>query len=113
MRRSHWQAARPSERGQGQADGAQTRDDHHVYDWIDEADIPKGTKIETSRCCDDLKPLDGDDTSVRSRVVVQQNNVFKREDVHQSTPLLSAEDAACVGHKQGLPPPEGVWNLGR
>ena len=23
--------------------------DHHVYDWIDEADIPKGTKIETSR----------------------------------------------------------------
>ena len=27
--------------------------------------------------------------------------------------LESAEDAACVGHKQGLPPPEGVWNLGR
>ena len=23
--------------------------DHHVYDWIDEIDIPKGTKVETSR----------------------------------------------------------------
>ena len=29
--------------------------DHHVCDWIDEADIPKGTKIETSRWCDGLK----------------------------------------------------------
>ena len=44
--------------------------DHHVYDWIDEADIPKGTKIGTSRWCDDLKPRDGDETNVRSRVVV-------------------------------------------
>ena len=23
--------------------------DHHVYGWINEADIPKGTKIDTSR----------------------------------------------------------------
>ena len=34
--------------------------DHHVYDWIDEAEIPKGTKVETSRWLDDLKPRDGD-----------------------------------------------------
>ena len=33
--------------------------DHHVYDWIDEADIPKGTKSETPRWCGDLKPRDG------------------------------------------------------
>ena len=26
--------------------------DQHVYDWIDEANIPKGIKIETSRWCD-------------------------------------------------------------
>ena len=38
--------------------------DHHVYDWIDEASIPKGTKIETSRRCDDIKPRDGDETIV-------------------------------------------------
>ena len=62
--------------------------DHHVYVWIDEVDIPKGTKIEMSRWVDDIKPRDGDDTSVRSRVVVQQHNVIKREDVHQGTPPL-------------------------
>ena len=62
--------------------------DHHVYDWIDEADIPKGTKIETSSWCDDLKPRDGDETNVRSRVVVQQYNVVKRDKVHQCTPPL-------------------------
>ena len=28
--------------------------DHHVYDWIDEAEIPKGTKVETSRWFDDM-----------------------------------------------------------
>ena len=61
--------------------------DHHVYDWIDEADIAKGTKIETSRWCDDLKPREGDESNVRSRVVVQQHNVVKRDDVHQGTPL--------------------------
>ena len=43
--------------------------DHHVYDWTDEADIPKGTKIETSRWCDGC-------------VVVQQCNVVNRDDVH-------------------------------
>ena len=37
--------------------------DHHVYDWIDEAEIPKGTKVETSRWLDDLKPRDGDETA--------------------------------------------------
>ena len=45
--------------------------DHHVNDWIDEASIPKGTQIETSRWCDDIKPRDGDETNVRSRIVVQ------------------------------------------
>ena len=62
--------------------------DHHVYDWIDEAEIPKGTKVETSRWLDDLKPRDGDVNSVRSRIVVRQYNVDKRLDVHQGTPPL-------------------------
>ena len=38
--------------------------DHHVYDWIDEASILKGTEIEASRWCDDSKPPDGDETNV-------------------------------------------------
>ena len=62
--------------------------DPHVYYWIDEADIPKGTKVETSRWLDDLKPRDGDENSVRSRIVVQQYNVDKHLDVHQGTPPL-------------------------
>ena len=62
--------------------------DHHVYDWIDEADIPKGTKVETSRWLDDLKSRDGDENHVRSRIVVQQYIVDKRLDVHQGTPPL-------------------------
>ena len=62
--------------------------DHHVYDWIDEAEIPKGTKVETSRWLDGLKPRDGDENSVRSRNVMQQYNVDKRLDVHQGTPPL-------------------------
>ena len=62
--------------------------DHHVYDRIDEGDIPKGTMIESSRWCDDLKPRDGDETNVRSRIVVQQYNVVKQDDVHQGTPPL-------------------------
>ena len=45
--------------------------DHHVYDWIDEADIPKSVKVETSRWLEDLKPRDGDENHVRSRIVVQ------------------------------------------
>ena len=28
--------------------------DHHVYDWIDEAETPKGTKVESSRWLDDI-----------------------------------------------------------
>ena len=44
--------------------------DHHVYDWIDETEIPKGTKVETSRWLDDFKPRDGYENSVRSRFVV-------------------------------------------
>ena len=79
--------------------------DHHVRDWVDEADIPKGTKIETSRRCDDLKPRDGDETNVQSRVV----NVVKRDEVHQGTPPL--KDVACVGHEQRRTPPEGVWTF--
>ena len=52
--------------------------DHHVYYWIDEAD----------RWCDDLKPRDGDESNVWSRVVVQQHNVVNRDDVYQGTPQL-------------------------
>ena len=37
---------------------------------------------------DDIKPRDGDETNVRSRVVVQQYNVVKRDEVHQGTPPL-------------------------
>ena len=68
--------------------------DHHVYDWIDEANIPKGTKIETLRWCDDIKPRDGDETNVRSRIVVQQYNVVKHASVEGS------EDVGRVGHEQ-------------
>ena len=62
--------------------------DHHVYDWIDEADILKDTKVETSRRLDDLKLRDGDEINVRSRIVVQQYNSNDRSDVHQGTPPL-------------------------
>ena len=65
--------------------------DHHVYDWINEADIPKGTKVETSRWLDDLRPRDGDEDHVRSRIVVQQYNVDKRLNVHQGTPPLKVQ----------------------
>ena len=88
--------------------------DHHVHDWIDEADIPKGTKIETSRCCDDLKPRDGDDTTVRSRDVVQQYNVIKREDVHQGTPplkvlrMLLALATSKDSHRRKV---FGIWDV--
>ena len=76
--------------------------DHHVYDWIDEASIPEGTKIETSRWFDDIKPRDDDETNVRSRIVVQQYNVVKQ----------SAEDVACVGYEQRSASSKG-GNLGR
>ena len=62
--------------------------DHHVYDWIDEADIPKGTKIETSRWLDDILSRGGDETTVRRRTVVHQYNVVKRDEVHQGTSPL-------------------------
>ena len=74
--------------GKGRLTELKHMNDHHVYEWIDEADIPKATKIETSRWVDDITPRDGDDTSVRSCVVVQQYNVIKREDVHQGNPPL-------------------------
>ena len=85
--------------------------DLHWYDWVDEADIPKGTKIET---VDDIKPRDGDDTSVRSCVVVQQYNVIKREDVHQGTPplkvlrLLLAVATSKGSHRQKVC---GIWDV--
>ena len=44
--------------------------------------------METSRWLDDIKPRDGDENNVRSRIVVQQYNVDKRLDVHQGTPPL-------------------------
>ena len=61
---------------------------HYFYEWIDEADIPKDTKVETSRWLDDLTTRDGDETNVRSRIVVQQYNVDNRSDVHQGSPPL-------------------------
>ena len=85
--------------------------DHHVYDWIDGASIPKGTKIETSRWCDDIKPRDGDKTNVRSRIVVQQYNVVKRDAGHAT--VAGSEDVARVGHEQRCTSSKGVWNLGR
>ena len=76
----------------------------HVFDWIDEASILKGTKIETPRWCDDIKPRDGDETNVRSRVVVQQYNVVKRDEVlRMLLALATSKDA----HRRK------VWNLGR
>ena len=44
--------------------------------------------METSRWLDDIKPRDRNYNSVRSRIVVQQDNVDKRLDVHQGTPPL-------------------------
>ena len=88
--------------------------DHHVYDWIDKADIPKGTKTEITRWCDDLKPCDGDETNVRSRVVVQQNNVVDRDDVHQGTPplkelrMLLALAASNDSHRWKVC---GIWDV--
>ena len=88
--------------------------DHHVYDWIDEAEIPKGTKVETSRWLDDIKPRDGDENSVHSRIVVQQYNVDKRLDVHQGTPPLKVLRMLLgIGHEQRFAPSECVRNLGR
>ena len=55
-----------------------TSDWQHSIHEIDKACIPKGTKIET----------EDDETDVRSRIVVQQFNVVKRDEVHQGTPLL-------------------------
>ena len=88
--------------------------DHHVYDWIDEAEIPKGTKVETSRWLDDLKPRDGDENSVRSRTVVQQYNVYKRLDVHQGTPplkvlrMLLALATSKDSHRRKV---SGIWDV--
>ena len=80
--------------------------DHHVYDWIDEAEIPKGTKVETSRWLDDIKPRDGDENNVRSRIVVQQ--------VHQGTPplkvlrMLLALATSKGSHRQKVC---GIWDV--
>ena len=88
--------------------------DHHVYDWIFEAAVPNGTKIETSRWCDDLKPRDGDETNVRSRVVEQQNNVVKSDEVHQGTPplkvlrMLLALATNNDSHRQKVC---GIWDV--
>ena len=88
--------------------------DHHVYDWIDEADIPKGTKVETSRWLDDLKPRDGDEDHVRSRIVVQQYSFDKRLDVHQGTPplkvlrLLLALATSKDAHRRKVC---GIWDV--
>ena len=68
--------------------------DYHVYDRIDEASITKGSKIETSRWCYDIRPRDNAETNVRSRIVVQQWMLLA---------LATSKDA----------PTKGMWNLGR
>ena len=86
--------------------------DHHIYDWIDEADIPKDTKIETSRWCDDLSPRDGDETSVQSRVVVQQ--YIKHDEVHQGTPPLKVLRmllALATSKDAHRPRVCGIWDV--
>ena len=65
-----------------------------------------GLTKQASRWCDDIKPRDGDETNVRSRIVVQQYNVVKRDEVHQGTPHLKVL-------RMLLAPTKGVWNLGR
>ena len=88
--------------------------DHHVYDWIDEAEIPKGTKVEPSRWLDDIKPREGDENNVRRRIVVQQYNVDKRLDVHQGTPplkvlrMLLALATSKGSHRQKVC---GIWDV--
>ena len=82
-----------------------THEHHHVY---------TGTKIETSRWCEDLKPRDGDETNVRSRAVVQQYNVVKRDEVHQGTPplkllrMLLALATAKDAHRRKVC---GIWDV--
>ena len=80
----------------------------------DHQEIPKGTKVETSRWLDDLKPRDGEENSVRSRIVVQQHNVDKRLDVHQgTTPLkvlrmLLALATSKESHRRKVC---GIWDV--
>jgi hypothetical protein len=64
--------------------------DHHVYDYIPESEIPKGQRIETARRLDDLKLTAEDPSAVRSRIIVQQYNQTCRDDVFQGTPPLKA-----------------------
>ena len=74
----------------------------------------KGIKVETSRWLDDNKPRDGDENSVRSRIVVQQYNVDKRLDVHQGTPplkvlrMLLAVATSKGSHRQNV---WGIWDV--
>ena len=55
---------------------------------MDPEKVVRGRLTKTSRWCDDIKPRDGDETSVRSRIVVQQYTFVKRDEVHQGTPPL-------------------------
>ena len=48
----------------------------------------KAPRLRVRGWFDDLKLRDGDETNVRSRVVVQQDNVVKRDELHQRTPPL-------------------------
>ena len=87
--------------------------DHHSYDWIDEAS-QKGTMIGTSRWCDDIKPRDGDETNVRSRIVAQQCNVVKCDEVHQDTTpmkvlrMLLALATSKDAHRRKVC---GIWDV--
>ena len=71
-------------------------------------------QIGTSRWLDDIKPRDGDDTNVRSRVVVQQYNVTNRDDVHQGTPplkvlsMLISQATSKDSHRQKVC---GIWDV--
>ena len=88
-----------------------------ITSTIGSMNIPKGTKIETSRWCDDIKPRDGDETSVRSRTVVQQYNVVKRGEVHQGTPplkvlrMLLALATSKDAHRRKVCGICGIWDV--
>ena len=59
---------------------------HHVYDYVPLAEIPKGQRIETARWLDDLNPAAEDPEAVRSRV----DDQMARDECFQGTPPLKA-----------------------
>ena len=73
---------------------------HHVYDYVPLAEIPKGQRIETARWLDDLNPAAEDPEAVRSRV----DDQMARDECFQGTPPLKAVRAiiSLASSKQPL-----------